>query len=153
MPDDLLEAVARAVHEGYRADQADRKPPDDPAMAAWEELPEHLRESNRSQATDIFEKLRAIGCAVHQADDGEIALVSFTTAEIERLAEMEHDRWNAERLADGWTLGERDVLAKTSPYLVSWDELPEDVREWDREAVRRIPELLAGVRVEIRRGR
>lgn len=108
-------------------------------MAEWDELPGHLRESNRREAADIFEKLRAIGCAVHEVGDAKVALISFTVAEIERIAEMEHDRWTAWRRADGWRLGkERDVLEKISPYLVSWDELPEEMREWDREAVRRI---------------
>ena len=47
--DDVREALARAIHENYRAGQAGRKPGDDPAMADWERLPEHLRESNREQ--------------------------------------------------------------------------------------------------------
>ncbi|MGH3117732.1 MAG: RyR domain-containing protein [Gaiellales bacterium] len=144
--------MARAIHVNYRRDQADRKPADDPAMAAWDELPEHLRESNRHQADHMFEKLDAIGCTVQEAGDGGAELFAFTKDEIELMSEMEHDRWTAERLADGWTLGEeRDVLNKIHPGLVSWEELSEEVREWDREPVRRIPELLAGVGFEIRR--
>jgi hypothetical protein len=143
------ERIARAIHDVYRADQAGRKPAGDPGLAEWDELPQHLRESNRRQADHIFEKLGAIGCTVHEAE--EVDLIAFTEHEIERLAELEHDRWTAERLDDGWTLGERDVLEKTSPYLVNWDKLSEEVREWDREPVRRIPELLAGVGLEIRR--
>jgi hypothetical protein len=144
------EQVARAIHERYRANQAGRKPADDPAMSEWDDLPEHLRESNRSQAADIFEKLSAIGCTVHEVGDGGVNEFRFSGPEIERMAEMEHDRWTAERVADGWTLGERDVVKKTSPHLVSWEELPEEVKEWDREAVRPIPELLASVGLEIR---
>jgi hypothetical protein len=145
------ERIARAIHENYRHDQAGRKPADDPAMAEWDRLPKHLRESNHSQARHILEKLDAIGCAVEDARDGGRDLVSFTDAEIELMAEMEHDRWVSERRADGWTPGERDPFAKTTPYLVGWEELPDEVREWDREPVRRIPELLAGVGLEIRR--
>lgn len=148
----MRETVARAIHEGYREDQAGRKPAGDPAMAEWDALPSHLQESNRRQAEHIFAKLRAIGCTVHEVADREIELIAFTAEEIERMAEIEHDRWVAERLEDGWTPGaERDVLKKVSPYLVSWEELPEDAREWDREAVRRIPELLAAVGLEVRR--
>lgn len=139
------------MHVNYRRDQAERKPADDPAMVEWDELPEHLRESNRAQADHIAAKLHAIGCTVRPAKDGGVQPVTFSDSEIELMAEMEHDRWVSERRADGWTTGERDPLAKTTPYLVGWEQLPNDVKEWDREPVRRIPELLAGVGLEIRR--
>lgn len=146
------EAVARAIHENYRRDQAERKPAGDPALAPWDELPERLRDSNRGQADHIMAKLEAIGCTVEAARNDGAELLSFTTAEIELMSELEHDRWVAERRAAGWTPGaERDVENKVTPYLVSWQDLAEEVRDWDREPVRRIPELLAGVGLEIRR--
>ena len=146
------ERVARAIHENYRRDQADRKPAGDPALAPWDKLPEGLRDSNRDQADHIVEKLEAIGCTVEAARDDGAAPFAFTPDEIERLAELEHDRWVAERRAAGWTPGpERNVANKVTPYLVGWGELSEEVQEWDREPVRRIPELLAGVGLEIRR--
>lgn len=152
LPDAARESIARAIHEEYRANQADRKPADDPPMSEWDGLPEDLRESNRRQAGDIFNKLRAIGCKVREVgEDRTPELISFTHAEIERMSKMEHDRWVAERRADGWTLGDRDIPSKTTPHLVSWEELSEDIREWDREAVRKIPHLLAQVGFEIRR--
>lgn len=68
------------------------------------------------------------------------------------MAEMEHARWNVERLLDGWKRGEKiDVLNKVSPHLVGWADLPEDVKEWDRKTVRKIPEYLAKVGLEVRR--
>ena len=46
---------------------------------------------------------------------------------------MEHDRWNDERRKAGWKLGaKKDTDNKITPYLVSWDELAEDIREYDR---------------------
>jgi hypothetical protein len=148
---DRRETIARAIHETYRSNQGGRKPQNDPAMADWDSLPEHLRESNRRQADAMFEKLRAIGCTVDEVADGGAEAIAFTPEEIERMAEMEHERWWAERRDGGWALGSRDVERKTSPYLVPWSELPEEVKEWDREAVRAIPDLLAGVGLGIRR--
>ena len=59
------------------------------------------------------------------------------------LAKLEHDRWEAERRADGWVYGPtRDAASKRSPYLVPWEELSEDVRDLDRDAVGAIPRLL-----------
>ena len=40
---------------------------------------------------------------------------------------------------------------KISPYLVSWEVLPDSVKEWDRQTVRAIPEFLATVGMEVRR--
>ncbi len=63
---------------------------------------------------------------------------------------MEHGRWVVERLEDGWRLGAtRDVTKKTSPYLVPWSLLSDELKERDRTAVRTIPELLAQEGIEI----
>lgn len=148
------EAIGRQAHDAHRAEVAGARAGADPAMQPWEALSENLRESNRQQADDILAKLRRIGCSVERVTDRAVALMEFTDQEVEAMAEMEHGRWNAERLADGWVWGERrDPDAKVSPYLVPWSQLPEEVRDWDRQAVRRIPEFLASVGLEIRRSR
>ena len=50
----------------------------------------------------------------------------------------------AERTRSGWTYapGPKDVAAKTSPYLVPWDDLDEDIKNYDRAPVREMPALL-----------
>jgi RyR domain len=149
LPAQLVEPVARAIHERYRVNQAGRKHPDDPALADWDELPEQLRRSNRAQGLDILPKLRAIGHTVRTAPGGKARPIALSEAEVERLAILEHRRWTADRLADGWTPGERDVSRSQTPDLVAWDELTAEEQEWDREAVRAIPEVLAGVGLEI----
>jgi hypothetical protein len=51
----------------------------------------------------------------------------------ERLAENTHDLWAAQRIKDGWTLGPvRNDAAKQHPCLVSYAELPEQEKEYDR---------------------
>jgi len=149
---DLRETIAQAIHEGYRHAQQNKVHNCDRSIAKWGKLPDYLKESNREQADHIFEKLRQIGCTVHKVTDRDIVPITFTEDEIEIMAEMEHTRWNVERLRDGWRWGEkRDTIKKTSPYLVDWSDLPTDVKEWDRQAVRKIPELLAKVGLEIQR--
>jgi hypothetical protein len=87
------------------------------------------------------------------AEGSRPAAFEFTPEEIERLAEMEHGRFNAERLLDGWRYGSpKDVARKISPYLVPWAELPEDVKKWDCDAVKEIPALLTMVGMQICRG-
>ena len=144
---DQRDTIAQKIHEAYLAETSiARLPP-------WDTLDEAFRDANRLQADHIFAKLRQIGCSVHPVTDRRIALMEFTGAEVETMAEMEHGRWNAERLAHGWRWGPaRDDGKRRNPYLVSWAELPEDIKAWDRSTVRRIPQYLAEVGLEVRRG-
>ena len=149
---ETLDQIGAAIHDAYRRERAAERLADDPVMKDWNELPEDLQASNQMQAGHIMEKLREIGCTVHPVTDREPALMRFTKREIEIMAEMEHGRWTAERLESGWSWGpERDPEARTSPYLVSWADLPDDIREYDRETVRKIPDFLAAAGLEIRR--
>jgi hypothetical protein len=78
----------------------------------------------------------------------------FTSEEVEVLARTEHRRWMADRLLGGWVLEPRDIRKRTSPYLVEWEDLPThpvNVPDFDRNAVRILPEVLGRVGMEIRR--
>lgn len=140
-----VERIARALHEDYRR----HAPPDDPAAVPWSELPEQLRSSNRAQASDVATKIRATH-RVLVPDDGQPPDL-FTEAEVDQLGELEHERWTAERLEAGWRAGPRDAGHRTTPYLVSWEELDEEVREVDRRFVRALPAVLADAGLVLRR--
>jgi hypothetical protein len=139
------ELLARTIHERYRAQRVREgaDPADDPSLSPWGRLPETLKESNRSQAAHIGVKLAAISCAIVPLSDWEAQAPDFSPDEVELLAEMEHERWVAQRLQEGWRPGPRDARTRTSPYLVPWEDLGEDVRELDRQAVRATPALLS----------
>ena len=146
---DELDRLARAVHDDYVAKRvAQGVPMTDPRVAPWGQLSPDVQDSNRQQADHIAVKLRAIGCQV-AAEPADSAF-AFTSDEVELLARMEHARWVADRVLAGWTPGPKDTKARRTPYLVPWEALGEQEREWDREPVRNIPSLLAriGRRVE-----
>ncbi len=146
------EVLGRAVHEFYRRRQEGKRPSDDPAMQPWEALSEDLRESNRQQADHIPVKLRAIKCGYRPMAGSQPAAIDFSAGEIETMARLEHERWVVERRLAGWTHDpERNPERKTSPYLAPYDELPEDVKELDRQAVRTIPDILALAKFEVYR--
>lgn len=151
-----LEFLAHAIHQAYLYDQlaADQPFGSTPALVSWEQLDEGLKESNRQQARHVPAKLARIGCEMVPNIEDEIPVIEFTDHEIETLAEDEHRRWVEERLAAGWRPGpHRDHERKISPYLVPWEELPEEVREIDRQFARRLPANLAKADYEIRRVR
>jgi hypothetical protein len=147
--------LARMVHAGYI--RVRKRQPDcddsDPSIQAWENLDEDLKESNRCQAEHLDIKLRAIGCRRVADDPQEKDDFSFSVDEIELLAKMEHARWVGERLLAGWIYGELKIIEnKISPYLVSWDTLSEEIKEYDRSAVRNIPLVLREIGQRIARG-
>jgi hypothetical protein len=140
------ESIARAIHLAYvRNERArGRTPADNASMVTWDDLPETLRESNRCQADDIEAKMEAVGMRIVPLDERSSQPAKLTDDEIEILAEREHLRWMRERELQGWTYGpEKDVATKTSPDLVPWEDLDEEARHKDRQAVRDIPEFLA----------
>ncbi len=149
VPDRLLagthEIIARAVHEGYLGFQAGPSP----TAVPWEQLSEEYRESCRRQADHIGDKLRAAGCVLAALTDWNELPLQFRPDEIEIMAKMEHERWMAQRLEDGWTTGPRDEDARTNPNLVPWDDLPEDVKELNRDMVRSLPASLARVGLRV----
>ena len=149
---DLRETIAQAMHEAYRHAWRGKVNSHDLAVVKWDKLPDYLKESNRQQADHIFDKLHRIGSTAYKVTNRDITQMKFTEDEIEVMAEMEHTRWTIERLRDGWRWSKkRDIRKKSSPYLLSWSELPADMKEWDRQTVRKIPEYLAKVGLEVRR--
>lgn len=141
---------ARAIHDDYVRRRVERgdKPADYPAMRPWEQLSEAYREANRHQADHIPVKLRAVGCVSAAVNDPRPPAV-WSDAEVELLSAMEHARWNANRWLEGWQLGPRNDARKTHPKLVPWAELDEPTRQYDRDAVRQIPELLGIVGLKV----
>ena len=148
-PDVLLagttELLARALHRTYLDAHPHPGTDEDPARRPWAELDEAFRESNRDQAAHVGVKLTAIGRTIGPLTDWDAAHQPFTDDEVEVMARSEHDRWVAERRRGGWRPGSRDLERRTTPYLVPWEELSEEIRVYDRLFVRRLPQLLASV--------
>jgi hypothetical protein len=107
------ETIARYLHNDYRVKHRDEKPPGDPALAPWERLLPALQRSNLAAAGDIPNKLQVIGKSPKKGG----SRLDLSGDEVELLAELEHGRYNYERLSAGWQLGERQVLSST---LLVW---------------------------------
>ena len=58
---------------------------------------------------------------------------------VEAIAEVNHDQWATDRIADGWRYGpQRDDEKKLHPDLVPYDDLPEGEKLYDRNAAKAI---------------
>lgn len=79
-------------------------------------------------------------------DTSDVELPEELADLTELLSENTHEIWAQQRIKDGWTLGpERDDKIMTHPCLVSYDQLPESEKEYDRntsmEAIKTILHL------------
>ena len=144
--DPLREILAQAIHQEYLRHQSaqGQTTADNQALVPWRELPAVLQESNRHQADHVHDKLRAIGYRAVAVAQDVVSPRAFSDGEVETLGQIEHQRFVDERRSAGWRLGpKRDHSLKISPFLVPWDQLSEEVKELDRNAVRKLPLILA----------
>ena len=66
-------------------------------------------------------------------DTSDITLPVELLVLTEKIAENVHDVWAVGRLEQGWTYGlVRDDTNRETPCLVSYSELPESEKEYDR---------------------
>ena len=143
----LIERLAPLIHENYchRTRKKALKNNAELALLRWEELSKSIQQSTRSQAAFAVENLREEGYEVRPLASGESCTPpTFAVEEVERMAEREHGRFNAERIMDGWHYqpGDKDTVKKTRPYLIPWSELDPAIAEFDRDAVREYPMVL-----------
>lgn len=123
-------------------------------IQTFDELPAQLKIANIRQARSIPIKLDMIGCELANESDERAAITEFSEEEVEDLAIFEHDEWCEEKIGTGWVYGEeKDVENLVTPYLVSWDELTEEIKEFDRDPVRNIPSLMQSIGLKVVRSK
>ena len=161
----LLERLAEAAHEIYRAGVQAQPQRDATAIPPYSDLPEAVKEQNRLAVRDIPAKLAYAGYVMRPARSDEPRF-DFPAADRDELAEREHVRWLKARLAAGWRYGaQTDGGAKSHADLLPWralsgaelalhytpheaaalgaGELPESEKEKNRKLIDGIPRILA----------
>lgn len=143
-----LDEVAMAINEIYNEIQEDKT-----KTSNWAELPADFKDSSRYQADHLPIKLRALNVKVVKTKGKKRNdFRGLTEAEIDLLANMEHNRWCAERWLAGWTCGKRDNEKKENPLLKPFSKCNEaelKIKEIDREFIRKIDETLKILNLEI----
>jgi ppGpp synthetase/RelA/SpoT-type nucleotidyltranferase len=146
--EEVLTELAEAFHENYVDGSSSRLPEN---MKPWEKLKYTFKAANVEQAQHAVQILEACGYEVRESATPEVYEFSDEEIknEVERMAEMEHGRWNVERLQNGWRYGTRDDKARLHDCLVSWADLPESIRKYDRDAALNFPRILARANLEV----
>lgn len=80
-----------------------------------------------------------------------IELPAELEALVERIAENAHDVWALNRMNEGWTYGpQRDDAQKHHPCLVSYAELPDSEKAYDRNMAMSSIKLIKALGFEIK---
>jgi hypothetical protein len=134
--DELVELFARTMHSEAqrRMSGGDR--------SNWYQLDPSVKKQVLTQSRFLLSMLHVAGFNVSRAEDLD-APMAFTNDDLDLLARMEHDQWCRERIENGWRHGpNRNNAERIHPMLVPWQEMPQEMRQYDREAVGDLPELL-----------
>ena len=108
---------------------------------AYAELADTDKEDNRAAARRMGEVLAVAGLTLSaDADRPESRL----PADLEAMAEAEHNGWMAQRAQAGWSwAAKRDDATKLHPSMVPYTQLSEQEKEKDRSNIRHYPDFAA----------
>ncbi len=158
--EDLTRAAGVMTHEADLAEKdyhaAYRKfaPEGGDANKPWRELKEEYRISNRRAVAHIYAKLFEAGFDLRSwmmKNDVWAKVPELATgeplwrdeAEYRRLAELEHERWIADRRLSGWSYGAvRDNARKFHPDIKPFDELTPEVQGYDMKFIYLLAKIL-----------
>jgi len=148
-----IDKQAIIVHESWQQNQGDTEASQinkKLTLQDWVKIPEHTKNGNRNQADHIMFKVRAAGFEKpYQSIDKE-ELAQKLNEKVELLAEVEHRRWNADKLLNGWVLGGKRIdPLKIHTDIIPYRELDEMTKKYDRLAVTNIPIILAGMSLKV----
>lgn len=144
------EDIAREIHESYLSykgitrDSSEAKQRDE-NNKQWEKLKQTYRLACRRAADHLPIKILSIGAMQNGSPFIAAEGLGFAASqeELESLSELEHRSWEIDRRLDGWHPGtSRDNHARTHPALISYEDLSDEVKEFDRDMIRAIQKYL-----------
>ena len=123
---------ARHYYDGFE-DEVSRKE----MVDKYNELSLEYKISNIRQAKAFIGYLDKIGCFYTDSEIEKEPLCEFSSADMDIIGPLEHERWMSEKISMGWSCGishknkqERE-LTRTSHLFVPYDELSEYEQDKD----------------------
>ncbi len=129
--------LAIAIHSHYLDKAATLGAGSPASLAAWDGLPENLRDANRAAAEHAPILFAAAGLTSDDLAEINKPGGAIDALKLETLAKVEHCRWIADRIDRGWRSGAaRDNDRRLHPSIRRFEDVSEQDREKDRNAVR-----------------
>lgn len=143
----VRDSIGRKIHDDYEHQAI--KGGDRTTKEPWSALRDDFRESNRVAADHLIIKLATLGLKLRRSSESPAQPLQFdkiTKPQAQLLAEMEHNRWVAERLLAGWRYApegktsdetQANKKRKLNHNLIAWDRLG-DERKKDFDQVKTV---------------
>jgi ppGpp synthetase/RelA/SpoT-type nucleotidyltranferase len=153
-----IETLAPLVHDFYREENLKKLKNDETdinkykVVMDWQKLDPALQDSNKQQVRFYQHILKRVNLGIRKVKKPVLFSIKDNLQADDRtmLAKLEHARWNAERLLEGWRYGpEKDLAKKINPYLVSWERLDDNMKKYDYDPVDNIPVLMMKIGYEV----
>lgn len=145
--------IAKHIHYEWAKSQAARNKTHIGTMQEeWDRIKDAQKDSNRLPARHLFIKLRYVKADLSDQNSGEELDFSTLDEDIwDRIARMEHNRWNAEKYISGFVqvdpVADKSLGAflktnlKCHWDLVPFDELPLETQEYDKFTFKMAPAI------------
>jgi len=145
---DIDEKLAMSIHYEYLNQQrrAGVTREKNSSCVPWYDLPPQLRDSNRKQAAKLKEYIEITGHKIEPLKEWDTPLYQFSDSEVDILARSEFDRWIKDNEKQETIFSESIAI---NMKTINWDDLDEDEKEKDRNAIRVIPRLFAGIGLRV----
>jgi len=135
--------IAKHIHYEWAKSQAEKNKTKIGSMQKeWDKIKDSQKDSNRLPARHLYIKLRYVKADLSDQETGEE--LNFDTLEEEiwdRIARMEHNRWNAEKHINGFVLIDKVPDKNMGNFLkqnlkchwdlVAFDQLDQVTQEYD----------------------
>ena len=144
--------LAPHIHEVFRDLGTTEGWLDEKMDISYQSLPDEYKEDNLNAAMRIPQVLGMVGLYIVPDDysKSEENIDQIIEDNIELLAEAEHNGWMHHKLKNGWRLGKiRDDDNLIHPCLLPYDQLSEQDKDKDRNAVRKYPDIIAKAKFQI----
>src|SRR5690242_13557749 len=133
--------MAIALHAHYLSEAKNLGVGPTASIAAWDELPENLRNANRSSVEHAPILFAAAGYQLVASRQIKSSVLS--AEDIELMAQVEHRRWMADRIERGWHFAaNRDDRLLLHPDLIPYEQLSAAGKQKDRNAVQTLARIM-----------
>ena len=92
------------------------------------------------------------GYVPQPVDLSDVELPAELVALAETISKNVHEIWALNRMNEGWKYGlQRDDALRHTPYLVPYDELPEEEKRYDRDTALNTLKYIVSLGFEIKK--